>query len=96
MLYKKCAHESVRAAIEIFCKYVNSRYEAHMHTLLKYIHSHETKNLLSKKGVSVGTVEFEFGVSYGSFGYGQSYQLTNDMYTTKVKTVFINLFPLIL
>merc|ERR550519_599028 len=40
-------------------------------------------NLLSKKGVTVGTIDFEFGVTYGSFGYGQSYQLKTDMYTTQ-------------
>ena len=57
------------------------RYEAHTHTLLKYVNGHETVNLLSKKGVTIGEIEFEFGVTYGSFGYGQSYQLKNDLYT---------------
>ena len=56
-----------------------------MHTLLKYVHDRMTMNLLSKKGVTVGTIDFEFGVTYGSFGYGQSYQLKTDMYTTQVR-----------
>ena len=54
--------EKERHAVSQSAHRMIGRYEAHVHTLLKYANGHETMNLLSKKGVTVGEIEFEFGV----------------------------------
>lgn len=59
---------------------VIGRYEAHMHVLLTHVNGHETISLLSRKGVTVAQIEFEYAVTYGAFGFGQSYQLKNEIY----------------
>ncbi|XP_057292748.1 uncharacterized protein LOC130621477 [Hydractinia symbiolongicarpus] len=60
------------------------RYEAHLHKLLKNITMKEVGCLLNKKGNIVGSIEFECCVTYGAFGYGQSYQ--NNYSSSKITT----------
>lgn len=53
------------------------RYENNVHKLIKTVVCREEGTLLSKKGNLVGKIEIEYGVLYGSFGYGQSNQDSN-------------------
>jgi len=68
------------------------KYETNIQKLLKVMVCKEEGSLLNKKGNIAGKIELEYGIMYGSFGYGQSHQLKSTTHSAKEITKMC-LFP---